>query len=441
MEEIMVINTWSDAMEYIRLAEQYGSVLGLKSMKQLLKELNNPEDKLKFIHIAGTNGKGSTGAFISFILAASGYKVGRYISPSVLEYEEKIHVLSYNQDKFIAENINKEEIFNSIKEIQDACDRMVEKGYNHPTIFEIETAMSFLHFVHAKCDIVVLEVGMGGRLDATNVVNQVVCSVITSISMDHMDYLGDTIEKIAAEKAGIIKKNTSVISYEQEKKVEEVLKCICKENDSPFTMADFKDIIIVREDLYGTEFSYKNYKNLTIRLLGRNQVYNGVTALLVIEELIKLGYNIQETAIRKGFRETRWRGRFEMIAQKPIVVVDGAHNEDGAKALGRNIETYFKGKRLIYIMGVLKDKDYEGILKHTSSYAEAIITITPNNKRGLSSKELAKSASKYCQHVVDADSIESGVSLGLQMAGEEDIILIFGSLSYLADIYKEFKIL
>lgn len=435
-----MIITFTEAMEYIYSTGKYGSVLGLESMKCLLEELNNPQKELKFVHIGGTNGKGSTGAFIGSVLAVSGYKVGRYISPSVLAYEEKIQTLSYDGKGLLTSNITKDQTVEAIKEIKSACDRMVEKGHKHPTTFEIETAMSFLHFKIIKCDITVIEVGLGGRLDATNVIQNVLCSVITSISMDHMDYLGDTLAKIAKEKAGIIKPFVPVVSYEQQKEVRKVLKETCDSQNSSFVMADFSDVRIIAEDLSGTIFHYQNYKDLFISLLGENQVYNGVVALHAIEELIKKGYTINEKQIREGFRLTKWRGRFEVIKEHPTIIVDGAHNEDAARMLAHNIELYFNGKHLTFIMGVLKDKDYESILQHTASYANTIITITPNNNRGLPSSELAKAAREYCNHVIDGETVSNALELALEQVDKEDIVLIFGSLSFLGDIYKELAV-
>jgi len=432
--------TFTEAMEYIYSTQKYGSVLGLESMKHLLEELNNPEEELKFVHIGGTNGKGSTGAFIGTVLAVSGYRVGRYISPSVLGYEEKIQTLSYDGERLLTSNIKEDQVLKAIKEIKSACDRMVEKGHKHPTTFEIETAMSFLHFKDTKCDITVIEVGMGGRLDATNVIQNVLCSVITSISMDHMDYLGDTLEKIATEKAGIIKPFVPVVSYEQQEEVKNVLKETCDSKNTSFVMADFSDVKIITEDLVGTTFHYQNYKELFIALLGENQVYNGVVALHAIDELIKKGYIISEKQIREGFRLTKWRGRFEVIKEHPTIIVDGAHNEDAARVLAHNIELYFKGKHLTFIMGVLKDKDYESILQHTASYANTIITITPNNNRGLPSSELAKVAREYCYHVIDGETISKALELTLEEVDKEAVVIIFGSLSFLGDIYKELAI-
>lgn len=431
--------TFEEAYGFLKASEQYGSVLGLESMRILLDRLDNPQNCLKFVHVAGTNGKGSTAAYLANILAAAGFRVGRYISPSVFSYFEKIQI-SWT-DNTVKDNtavhtdyIKEAEVTEYIERISKACSAMMEVGLPHPTVFEIETAMAMLHFVNSRCDMVVLEVGLGGRLDATNVITTTVCSVITSISMDHMHILGNTLEEIAAEKAGIIKPGIPVISYEQDEKAEEVIKETCKNNNSVLTIADFNKILVKEQNITGTVFSYEKLENVTIKLLGKNQVKNAVVAVLTITALQALGYSISERDIRNGLLSTRWSGRFEVVKDKPLFIIDGAHNEAAAISLAENIKIYFPHRRLLFIMGVLADKDYVAVLKHTAPYADRIYTITPGNVRGLSSKVLAKAAEKYCRQVIDAGTVSGAVSQAYQAAGEEDVIIAFGSLSYLEEV-------
>lgn len=435
------INTFHDALDFIKYSEQFGSVLGLETISRLLQGLDNPQNELKFIHVAGTNGKGSTSTFISSMLAMSGYKVGRYISPSVICYEEKIQVLSANKEELTSNYIDKESIVTYLGQIKKVCEDMVRKGYSHPTTFEIETALSFLYFLNSDCDFVVLEVGLGGRLDATNIVSTVLCSVITSISMDHMEYLGDTLEKIAYEKAGIIKENGNVVSYGQRDSVKKVLEEVTKEKRGNLYMADFSQVKDVSYELSATTFSYQQYKDLKIHLLGENQIYNAIVALHAVELLKALGYNIKEEGIRSGLAKTKFRARFEVVKENPMIVIDGAHNEDAAKVLKGNIELYFRNRNITFIMGVLKDKDYEGILRHTAKLAKRIITITPSNKRGLDSIILANKASKYCNQVVNGETVSKGLQLALNTEYDNEVIIVFGSLSYLNEVYSELGIL
>ncbi len=434
--------TYEEASGFLKISERYGSVLGLESMKALLERLGNPQDRLKFVHIAGTNGKGSTAAFIAGILAAAGYRVGRYVSPSVFSYFEKIQISCRESSKeknppVATKYIGKTEIGDFMGKIKQACDTMRLDGLEHPTVFEMETAMAMLYFLREKCDLAVLEVGLGGKRDATNVITTAVCSVITSVSMDHMHILGDTLGQIAAEKAGIVKPNIPVVSYDQKAEAVPVIKSAAAVNNAALTIADFNKIDIEAQNLKGTIFSYEKRKHLKISLLGENQVKNAVVAILAIDTLKSAGYSVSEENIRSGLLKTKWRGRFELVKEKPPFIVDGAHNEEAALSLGKNINIYFNNRRILFIMGVLADKDYDAVLKYTGNYAERIFTVTPNNIRGLKSEKLAEAAGKYCGQVVDAGTVSRAVRLACETAGKEDVIIAFGSLSYLKEVYDE----
>jgi dihydrofolate synthase / folylpolyglutamate synthase len=428
--------TYAEAVSFLETAKQYGSVLGLDNMRTLLKRLGNPENKLKFIHIAGTNGKGSTAAYISNILAEAGYLVGRYISPSVFHEWENIQITG-KETVYITES----DIQSGVQIIKEVCDSMVDEGLPHPTLFEIETALSFLYFVQKQCDLVVLEVGLGGRLDATNVIETTLCAVITSISMDHMHILGDSLEQIAYEKAGIIKKNIPVISYDQEPEARKVIESVCKEKNAFLTSADFGAIKIKTQNINETVFIYENEEEFRIKLLGENQVKNAVVAIMTVKKLNELNYKISPEQIHKGLYKTAWRGRFELIKTDPIFMIDGAHNEDAAISLAENIKLYFPGKKIQFIMGVLADKDYDSVLRHTGILAEKIITITPNNPRALESDKLSESAKRYCKQVVDAKTVKKAVQLAYETADKKDVIIAFGSLSYLKEIYEELGVI
>lgn len=424
--------SYLDAMKYMSQVNIYGSVLGLDNTKELLRRLGNPQDQLKFTHVAGTNGKGSVCAYISTILAESGYLVGRYISPTIIEYRERIQL----HRKHLTTYINEDEVGMYVGRIKEVIDGMVNEGLPHPTPFEIETAMAFLYYVENQCDIVVLEVGLGGRLDSTNIINTTECAVLTSISMDHMEALGDTLEKIAYEKAGIIKHHIPVVSYEQDSEAMAVIQEECSKNQSKLTCMSLDSIENVEHSFHGITFDYKEYKELHLKLLGENQVKNAALAIEVINVLVCFGYHVEETDLRNGLFLTRWPGRFQMIHKEPYLFVDGAHNEDAAKSLRKSIEIYFTNKRIIYIMGVLADKDYLSVLRHTASYADTIITLTPNNPRALSSKELAKVAKDYCNKVIDGETPDHATQIAMELANKEDIILALGSLSFLGEIYK-----
>ena len=418
---------YQEAMDYIDKCAGYGIVPGLDSIRELLNRLDNPQQNLKFIHIAGTNGKGSTLAFISTALAENGYKVGRYVSPTIFEYRERFQI----QGK----PVSKAEVGRLMEIVAVHADAMAEEGFAHPTPFEIETAMAFLLFEQKECDIVVLETGMGGELDATNVIENTLISVITSISRDHMGYLGDTIEEIAAHKAGIIKKGAVVVSADQESEVKSVLENSAQRKQAAgIHFLDIKDIKQEKYELQKTTFTYKDNKKIEIGLLGTYQPKNAALAWLVLEVLAKMGYVLKEDKIRKGFIKTAWPARFQVIDRKPLFLVDGAHNAAAAKELRKSMQFYFTNKKIIYIIGVFRDKEYEQVIETTCDLAWNIITVAKKgSNRALPALELAQAVSKVNPMVTAADSVEEAVELAYLLADKDTVILAFGSLAYLGD--------
>ena len=418
---------YQEAMDYIDACAGYGIVPGLDSIRELLNRIGNPQDSLKFIHIAGTNGKGSTLAFISDALTENGYKVGRYVSPTIFEYRERFQIQS--------KSISKAEIGRLMEIVAVHADAMAEEGLAHPTPFEIETAMAFLLFSQKNCDFVVLEAGMGGLLDATNVIKNTVVSVITNISRDHMTYLGETIEEIAYHKAGIIKENTFVVSAQQVDGVKGVLEHeSSKKKAFGIIFLDNNDIKKEKFELSKTTFNYKDNKKIEISLLGTYQTKNAALAWLVLEKLADLGYSLCEEKIRKAFFKTTWPARFQVIDKKPLFLVDGAHNAAAAKELRKSIQFYFTNKRIIYIIGVFRDKEYEQVIENTCDLASHIITVAKkNNSRALSALELAQAVSIVNSMVTVADSVEEAVELSYLLADKDTVILAFGSLAYLGD--------
>lgn len=417
---------YRQARDYIETTNQFGSVLGLENMRNLLENLGNPERKLKFIHIAGTNGKGSTLAYISTILKYSGYNVGRYISPTIFKYRERIQING--------EYIEKDSFARLMTTIKSAIDKMILDGKKHPTSFEIETALAFLYFLDKQCDIVVLETGLGGTLDATNVIDTTICSIISTISMDHMQFLGDNLTKIATQKAGIIKPESFVVSAVQADAAKKVIIETAKGKNCELYFVDSAEISGIE---YGYEFQtfYYNGEQYKISLAGSFQIKNAALALKVIDCLNQYGWNVSRQAIHDGLENTKWVGRFTPIHSKPVFIVDGAHNEDAARQLKESIELYFSGKRLIFIMGIFADKDYKKIIELTVPLASAVITIeTPDNPRALPAKELAAEVSSYDVMTKIANSLNEAVELSFSIAGKDDIIIAFGSLSYLGDL-------
>lgn len=427
--QIGVKMNYQKAMEWVEELKQYGMVLGLGGIKELCNRLGNPQNDLQFIHIAGTNGKGSTLAYISTILTTAEYRTGRYISPTVYDYQEKIQV----SGKWITQKA----VGELLERIKKVCHEMEADGYAHPTVFEIETAMAFLYFKEKECQIVVLETGLGGRIDATNVIENTLIAVLTSISMDHIGVLGNTLEEIAREKAGIIKNGCYVISAQQELEVEKVLREAADLKKVPFYMVDMEQAKNICYGLEKQRFDYQEKRKLEIGLAGTYQIDNAITALEVIKVLSSKGFHVTEEQIRKGLKNTQWEGRFNLIAKKPLFIVDGAHSEDAAIKFAESVRFYFTNKRIIYIMGVLRDKEYEKIIEQTYSYAQHIITVTPpDNSRGLGAYDLASAVKEFHPQVTVADSVEEAIEIAYLLADKEDVIIAFGSLSYLGRLTR-----
>ena len=419
-----------EAIAYLEEIKKYGSVPGLDSIRGLLEYLDNPQDQLRVIHVAGTNGKGSILAMLESVLRMSGYKTGRYHSPVLFDTKEAFQV---NQQWILEEDLCR-----CVETVKKAADRMVEEGKPHPTSFEVETAIAFVYFLEQKVDVVLLETGMGGRLDATNIIKHPLVDIVASVSMDHMQFLGNTIEEIAKEKAGIIKENTDVVLYPSEEKIYRVVEDTCNKQHAHLTMADAGSVRFIKQDMHGQSFSYRTrdghyYEKITIPLLGEHQIYNAITAIEVLEHL-KKHFCMGIFQIEQGFSNVAWPGRLEVIGKRPYILRDGAHNEDAAKQLAKFMENNFTNKRIFYIMGVLRDKEYEKILRIMAPYAEDLYTVTPNNARGLDAEELADHAGKYYQNVHVAGSVQKAVEEVLAQADEDDVILLFGSLSFMKEI-------
>ena len=417
---------YKEARVYLDEVSKYGSVLGLESMRELLRRLGDPQNELKFIHISGTNGKGSVLAYLSTILTGAGYRTGRYISPTLFSYRERIQV--------DGEYIEKESLARHVTAIAAAAEDMQKAGLPSPTVFEIETALAFLYFKEKRCDIVTLEVGCGGLLDATNVITTTLMEVIASISMDHTDLLGDTLAKIAAQKAGIIKPDTMVVSAQQKSEAAQVIEDTCKEQHCTLQMVDESKISNVHYGAEGQTFSYKTWENVAISLAGSYQIKNAALALEGVEALRKLGYALSDQQVREGLLHTAWRGRFTTLRRDPTVIIDGAHNPAAALELKESLERYFPGKTLYFVMGMFKDKDYAQVIDLTAPLARHIITVeTPGNPRAMPARELAEAVGKVNPSVEWADSVAHGVEKALAMAGKEDAVIVFGSLSFLGE--------
>lgn len=421
---------YSEARKFVEETTKYGSILGLEAIKTLLDELGNPQDKVKIVHVAGTNGKGSVFTFVQNVLLKAGYHVGRYASPAVFEYREII--------QFDGKNITEEEFAKYMANVKSACDRMVSQGKHHPTSFEVETALAYLYFSNKPCDIVLIETGMGGETDATNVEKEALCSVITSISLDHMQFLGNTVEDIAKVKAGIIKENSDVVVSNQGESIINVIESQAAVKNSKVVVAN--EPYNIKIDGYITSFDYvtANDKKLSVKIsmMGAYQLINACTAIETLEILRSKGYDITDENIIEGMKNAKWPGRMEVVKEQPLIVIDGAHNPGAAVKLKESIEMYFTNKRIAFIMGVLADKDYSKEIKIVAGLAKKIFTITPDNKRALNGKALALAVADSNKNVIFEPTLEEAVkeAENLYKNNEIDMILAFGSLSYLGDL-------
>lgn len=425
--------TYEEAMKYISSVGRFGSNYGLKRTFRLLDILGNPDKKVKLIHVAGTNGKGSTTAMITKILRGMGYKVGMYTSPYIEEFEERIQING--------QNIPKETFVSLLVEVKKAVEQVIEEGYNHPTEFEILTALMFLYFYRENVDYGVVEVGLGGTLDSTNVLTPIV-SVITSISYDHMNILGDTIEEIAEQKAGIIKENVPVVLYPAEKNVQDVIVKKADEMNSRIRLVQrncVKLLDINRDEVY-QEIEVRTMKNdyvVKLPLLGEHQMMNLAVALNVIEVIFE-GNNdkLDVKVVEKSLESVEWKGRLEVLSKKPLVVIDGAHNIDGIRSLSNNVTKYFNYNKMILILGILADKQVDEMIEVITPLAEKVYAVTPHSDRAELCEDLKEKVIEYNKNVEAVEDYEKAVMLAMDEAQENDLILVSGSLYMIGDMRK-----
>lgn len=419
---------YQNAREYIDEARRFGGKMGLCAVRKLLMRLGDPQKDLRFIHIAGTNGKGSVGAYLDYVLRQAGYKTGRFVSPTLYEYRERIQCGG--------EYISREDFGAMMDPVAAALEEMKLAGEELPSPFEIETALSFLYFKEKKCSPVLLECGMGGLNDATNVITTTDLAVLTSISMDHMEYLGDTLAKIAAQKSGIIKPDSSAVTCRQAPEAQEVIRETCRRLKVPLLTGDCGQAKVLEADIRHTRFSWMGH-TVTIHLPGSHQVENAVLALAGIDALRARGYEIPETAVEEGMAHAVWNGRFTILGEHPWFILDGAHNPDAARKLKESIEMYFAGKKLIFLFGVYKDKQYEKIASILAPMASEIITMeTPEDPRALPAEELARVVKRYNSRVQVSENLQDAIDRGRMLAGKEDVIVAFGSLSFAGEVTR-----
>ncbi|WP_418734726.1 bifunctional folylpolyglutamate synthase/dihydrofolate synthase [Ellagibacter sp.] len=516
-----------DAIEYINTPRWLTSRLGLERIRELLDRLGRPQDRLKFVHVAGTNGKGSTCAFAASILAEAGFKTGLFTSPYVETFHERIRVNGCN--------ISDEDLTAATLRVRECAEAMEAEGGEHPTEFELMTAVALVHFAHVDCDIVVLEVGLGGRLDSTNVIAAPEVAAIVSIALDHTNLLGNTLAEIAHEKAGIVKEGSTVVSWPQEPSAMEVVEDAARRVGDKLVVPDFSMLSVgkvvgatcgtaleheghtpcsdsprcaaelraehaphaqelqagagfdagfggrmpravphepnvpsgtfvraqdclsmayahrtpvsqVESAVPMRQFSYRGCEYAT-RLLGSYQPSNAAMAIEIAGALRERGWEIPDEAIARGIAETRWPARFEVLDQPagmPTAVIDGGHNPQGAGVLADSLRDVFPGKRPVFLVGILADKDYRSMLRAVAPLASAFVCVTPPNPRALDAADLAETIRETCDEigvratVEVAGDFDGAVSAARKLAGSEGLICAFGSLYSIADVKAAF---
>lgn len=432
------MTTYTEALNYIYDLTKYGIKLGLKNINYLLYLLGEPHKKLKVIHVAGTNGKGSTCSLISSILQSDGYKVGLYTSPHLVDFTERIEI---NRKP-----IDRKKVSELLERIKPYIEKVANSpSYGHPTFFEVITSMAFLYFYEEQIDFLVLEVGLGGRLDATNVCEPLI-SVITHIDYDHMDKLGNSLEEIAREKGGIIKPRGIVISSKQyEEAYNEIKKIANEKNSLVYSTGREISYKIVKSDIKGVIFDlkgiYHNYKNLHTPLLGRHQVDNATTAIIATEALKIRGVNISENAIRIGLEKVKWTGRLEIIQNNPTLILDGAHNPSGIRIVRQALKEIFSYHRLILVLASFADKDYKKMIQIIAPKADLIITTKTMSPRAATSQIIAKEAAKYIEQnkIIVTENIPQAINCALSNSKRDDLICITGSLYTVGEAKKYFN--
>ena len=417
--------TLDEALDYIHRVDWRGSVPGLSRIDALLNKLGHPESTVKYIHITGTNGKGSTCAMTASVLQAAGYRTGLYTSPYIRRFNERMQINGVP--------IPDDDLCALVEEIQPLADSMAD----HPTEFELVTAIGLTWFARHHCDVVVCEVGMGGEFDATNVIPAPEVAALTNIGLDHTAFLGSTVEAIAATKSGIIKPGCHAVLYPCPPSVEQVVAARCRTAGAPLSVADFNALRPVSHSLDGQTFDWPGLPGLHLPLLGQHQLHNAAVALTILDGLRRRGWHIPDNAIRAGLDAVKWPGRFQVVRRDPIVILDGGHNPQCMEALTQNVSDYLSSYPLTVLTGVLGDKDYAHMYGRLAAQAARFVTVTPRNPRALPAAQLTEMLSALGKPVTACDTIAQGVDTALSLTPPDGAVLCCGSLYLLGDVLDE----
>lgn len=418
--------TPQEAIDYI---EHYGwstTRLGLDRTRELLRKLGDPQKRLRFVHVAGSNGKGSTCAMLDAILRAAGFRTGLYTSPYIQHFCERIQI--------DGENIPGE----ALADVTERVRAIAEAMEDHPSQFELVTAAAMLYFAEQHCDIVVLEVGMGGALDSTNVIDCPEVAVITNIGLEHTEYLGDTLEKIASTKAGIIKPGCRAVCYDGAPEVTAVIRDVCAERSVPLRFADYRKVEPLGQSLDGQCFRW-NGTEYRLALLGAHQLHNAATVLETVAALRESGWSIPEEAVRTGLERVKWPARLEVMQRAPLFLIDGGHNPQCAEALSAALRELLGKKKAVFLLGVLADKDYPQMLAMLMPLAQEFICLTPLSDRALSADDLAAHLRQQGARATACREIPAGLRAAFDAAGADGAVVAFGSLYLVGAIRGEYQ--
>ena len=419
--------TGKEAIDYIHSMVWNRKATGYEHAQNLLREMGNPEKQLKYIHIGGTNGKGSTSAMLASVLQAAGYKTGLYTSPFIYRFHERIQING--------EQISDEDLGEVTEYVKSFADNME----SCPSEFALLSCIAFEYFARKQCDIVVLEVGMGGANDSTNVIECPEVSIMTNIGLDHTEFLGETLEAIAETKAGIFKENSTAVVYPSVPTVEGVLEKHCKEKGALIRIVDFQGLHVKSRSLEGQIFNYGNREDLRLSLLGNHQLNNAIVSLTAIDVLKEKGWQIREEHVREGLATVKWPGRFEVVSQDPLFIIDGGHNPQCIDALAKNMQDYLGGRKIVALVGVLADKDYEEMFSPIFPYVSEFACITPPSPRRLEANELANHLKKAGVIANAYATVEDAVEYALEVVEDDGAVLCFGSLYSIGEIQSTFE--
>lgn len=417
---------YKEALDWIEKRARFGIKLGLDNIKALLAQLGNPQEKLKCIHIAGTNGKGSTSTYIASVLEETGYKTGLFTSPFIETFRERFQI---NQKK-----IPKDKLLSLILRVKKETEELELRGLV-PTHFEILTAICFKYFADEHVDFAVIEVGLGGLYDSTNVLENPLASIITTIDFDHMEYLGSTLKEIAIQKAGIIKDSRPVFVYPNEVEAMTAIEKIAAEKNAPLFTFNKSDLENIKIDFEGSHFSFKG-ETYHVSMIGYHQAYNASLAIFCLQKLKDLSLlNFSEEVLRKGLKKAKIIARMEVLQKNPYLILDGAHNPQGARALAQSL-TSLNYKKFILGLGILKDKDHKEIISLLAPLADQIIASQVVSERNLAAEDMLKEISLFNKNVILEKDIKKALDLSLSLAGEQDLIVWAGSLYLMGNLRK-----